>query len=227
MAKTILEHWHSSFSATSPPDSSINNNAHGSQTKGLREKNIFNDGRFVSNLAGENSTQTAISSANEIPSGRTFTILGFLGAFLGQGRRIDETETGLASNGIALRNVANIVTSDGKAGTAADGTIGHHYLGAEAVANISLNNTLVDTSTVKRGYKQSNEQGVDSVADGNLFDQPVTRGNKRVGTNETVITEWGNLTDRALTDGVINSDGVIDRTQVTDFNRFAGSELTQ
>ena len=49
----------------------------------------------------------------------------------------------------------------------------------------------------------------------------------KFSTNETVITEWGNLTDRALTDGVINSDGQVDRTQVTDFNRFAGSELTQ
>ena len=218
MAKTILEHWHSSFSATSPPDSSHTNKANGNAEKGLQTTNEFNEGTFVGNLA----TGTFINSANEMPSGRTFTILGYLGATLGQGKNINESTGGNAADGIALRGVSNIL-----GGTSTDGTLNHLFRAATAADSIQLNNKLVFEGTVKKGYKQSNEKGVDSVADGNLFDQPVTRGNKRIGTNENVITEWGNLTDRALTDGVINSEGVIDRTQVTDFNRFAGSELTQ
>lgn len=219
MAKTILEHWHSSFSATSPPDSSHTNDANGNAEKGLQTTNEFNEGTFVENLA----SGTFINSANEIPSGRTFTILGYLGAALGQGKNINESTGGNAGNGIALRGVASIIGG----AIAQDGTVNHQNRANSASSTIQLNNTLVFQSTIKKGYKQSNEQGVDSVADGNLFDQPVTRGNKRIGTNETVITEWGNLTERALTDGVINSEGVVDRTQVTDFNRFAGSELTQ
>ena len=219
MAKTILEHWHSSFSATSPPDSSHTNDANGNAEKGLQTTNEFNEGTFVENLA----TGTFINSANEIPSGRTFTILGYLGAVLGQGRNINESAAGLAGNGLALRGVSTIIGGP----IAQDGTVNHQNRANSASTTIQLNNTLVFQSTIKKGYKKSNEQGVDSVADGNLFDQPVTRGNKRIGTNETVITEWGNLTERALSDGVINSEGEVDRTQVTDFNRFAGSELTQ
>ena len=218
MAKTILEHWHSSFSATSPPDSSHTNDANGNAEKGLQTTNEFNEGTFVENLA----TGTFINSANEIPSGRTFTILGFLGATLGQGKNINESTGGNAANGLALRGVSNIL-----GGTSTDGTLNHLFRASAVSSTIQLNNTLVFEGTVKKGFTKSTGKGSDSKADGNLFDQPVTRGNKRIGTNESVITEWGNLTDRALTDGVINSEGEVDRTQVTDFNRFAGSELTQ
>ena len=218
MAKTILEHWHSSFSATTPPDSSHTNDANGSSDKGLQTTNEFNEGTFVGNLA----TGTFINSANEIPSGRTFTILGFLGATLGQGKNINESTGGNAANGIALRGVSNIL-----GGTSTEGTLDHLYRASTASTTIQLNNTLVFEGTVKKGYTKSTGKGSDSKADGNLFDQPVTRGNKRIGTNESVITEWGNLTERALSDGVINSEGEVDKTQVTDFNRFAGSELTQ
>ena len=218
MAKTILEHWHSSFSATSPPDSSHTNDANGNAEKGLQTTNEFNEGTFVGNL----EANTFISSANEIPSGRTFTILGFLGATLGQGKNINESAGGNAANGIALRGVSNIL-----GGASTDGTLDHLFRATTAADLIQLNNTLVFEGTVKKGFTKSTGKGSDSQADGNLFDQPVTRGNKRIGTNESIITEWGNLTDRALTDGVINSEGEVDRTQVTDFNRFAGSELTQ
>tara|TARA_A100001515_G_scaffold32831_1_gene25582 strand:- start:533 stop:1189 length:657 start_codon:yes stop_codon:yes gene_type:complete len=218
MAKTILEHWHSSFSATAPPDSSHTNDANGNAEKGLQTTNEFNEGTFVGNL----EASTFINSANEIPSGRTFTILGFLGATLGQGKNINESQGGNAANGIALRGVSNIL-----GGTSTDGTLDHMYRAGTASNSILLNNNLVFQSTVKKGYTKSTGKGSDSKADGNSFDQPVTRGNKRIGTNETVITEWGNLTERALSDGVINSEGEVDKTQVTDFNRFAGSELTQ
>ena len=219
MAKTILEHWHSSFSATSPPDSSHTNDANGNAEKGLQTTNEFNEGTFVENLA----TGTFINSANEIPSGRTFTILGYLGAVLGQGRNINESAAGLAGNGLALRGVSTIIGGP----IAQDGTVNHQNRANSASTTIQLNNTLVFQSTIKKGFTKSTGKGSDSQADGNLFDQPVTRGNKRIGTNENVITEWGNLTDRALSDGVINSEGEVDKTQVTDFNRFAGSELTQ
>tara|TARA_R100000315_G_scaffold60161_1_gene36591 strand:+ start:428 stop:1084 length:657 start_codon:yes stop_codon:yes gene_type:complete len=218
MAKTILEHWHSSFSATSPPDSSHTNDANGNAEKGLQTTNEFNEGTFVGNL----ETNTFISSANEIPSGRTFTILGFLGATLGQGKNINESTGGNAANGLALRGVSNIL-----GGTSTDGTLNHLFRASAVSSTIQLNNTLVFEGTVKKGFTKSTGKGSDSKADGNLFDEPVTRGNKRIGTNSTVITEWGNLTDRALSDGVINSEGEVDKTQVTDFNRFAGSELTQ
>ena len=218
MAKTILEHWHSSFSATSPPDSSHTNDANGNAEKGLQTTNEFNEGTFVGNL----ETNTFINSANEIPSGRTFTILGFLGATLGQGKNINESTGGNAANGLALRGVSNIL-----GGTSTDGTLNHLFRASAVSSTIQLNNTLVFEGTVKKGFTKSTGKGSDSKADGNLFDQPVTRGNKRIGTNESVITEWGNLTERALSDGVINSEGEVDKTQVTDFNRFAGSELTQ